>query len=33
MPIEDRKTMSNTTNVIQNIILENREIYLQLIER
>lgn len=25
MPIEDRKTMSNTTNVIQNIILENRE--------
>ena len=25
MPIEDRKTMANTTNVIQNIILENRE--------
>ena len=25
MPIEDRKAMANTTNVIQNIILENRE--------
>ena len=25
MPIEDRIIMANTTNVIQNIILENRE--------
>jgi len=25
MPIDERKTMSSMTNVIQNIILENRE--------
>lgn len=25
MPIDERKTMSNMTNVIQNIVLENRE--------
>ena len=25
MPIDERKAMSNMTNVIQNIILENRE--------
>ncbi len=25
MPLEERKTMSNMTNVVQNIVLENRE--------
>ncbi len=25
MPIDERKSMSNMTNVIQNIVLENRE--------
>lgn len=25
MPIDERKTVSNMTNVIQNIVLENRE--------
>lgn len=25
MPIDERKTMSNMTNAIQNIVLENRE--------
>ena len=25
MPIDERKTMSNMTNIIQNIVLENRE--------
>lgn len=25
MPIDERKSMSNMTNIIQNIILENRE--------
>lgn len=25
MPIDERKTMSNMTGVIQNIVLENRE--------
>lgn len=25
MPIEDRKTSNNVTNVVQNIVLENRE--------
>ncbi len=25
MPIDERKSISNTTNVVQNIVLENRE--------
>lgn len=25
MPIDERKTFGNTTNIVQNIILENRE--------
>lgn len=25
MPIDERRTMSNMTNIIQNIVLENRE--------
>ena len=25
MPLEERKSMSSMTNVIQNIVLENRE--------